>query len=195
MLAQTSALGWAQAVPARLALFEDPAPTVSTDQLVLGVTTLADAQRLFPDAPAHPGPMSTKTNPGSIAHQPDVKIGSAVTKLRHAFFLGSGRAVLSFDEHKRLVSIEQGNFAYRDPGTGANVAESTPWAGTPISRNEFHARYPATKGEWFDHLHYLIQGPIADCLGLTAWFRQRDGYDDLFDLSYHYTCPTQPTGH
>lgn len=187
--------GWAQAVPARLVLFEDPRPAVPADQLVLGVTTLEEAQRLFPDAPSHPGPMTHgRTNPHRVT-QPDLKLGNTVLKLRHAFFLGTGRAVLFFDEHKRLISIEQGRFGYFDPVTGKSVSEPTPWESTPISRNEFRAHYPGSRGEWFDHLHYLIQAPLADCLGLIAWFEQRDGYDDLLSLTYHYTCPTQPSGH
>jgi hypothetical protein len=190
---QASALGWAQAVPARLALFGDPTPPVSADQLVLGVTTLEEAQRLFPDAPSHPGPMThAKTNPHRVT-LPDLKLGNTLLKPRHAFFLGTGRAVLYFDEHKRLISIEQGRFGYFDPATGKSVSESTPWEATPISRNEFRAHYPGIRGEWFDHLHYLIEGPISDCLGLIAWFEQRNGYDDLLSLTYHYTCPTQPS--
>jgi hypothetical protein len=186
-------LGWTQGVPSRLALFQDPTPAVSSSELVLGATTLEEARRIFPEAPAHPGPLTGSGNPGYLAHKPELQIGEALVKLRHAFFPGAGRAVLFFDDHQRLVSIEQGQFAYHDPMTGKYVIQRTPWAATSITRNDFRARYPGTRGEWFDHLHYLIQGPIAQCLGITAWFMQRDGNDELFDLSYHYTCLTQPS--
>jgi hypothetical protein len=135
--------------------------------------------------------MSVTKNPGYMKHEPDLKIGNAVVRLRHAFWLGSGRAALFFDENKRLVSIDQARFAYRDRGTGRTVVDSTSWDGITISRNDFRAHYPGTRGEWSDPVFYRVEGPIAECLALTAWFRQSDGYDQLVDLAYHYTCPTE----
>ena len=91
------------------------------------------------------------------------------------------------------MSIDQARFSYRDPATGRAVIDSTSWDGMSISRNDFHAHYPQTQGQWFDVVHYLVQGPIAECVALTAWFTQGDGYDQLANLAYHYTCPTGRT--
>lgn len=183
---------WAQTVPAQLALYQDPLPGAAPNQLVLGVTTLDEARRLFPDAPSHPGPMVGFTgNPTQLGHRPDVKLGDAVIKPRHAFFLGSGQALLVFDHNGRLVSISQAHFGYQDPVTGKSVTEPLPWDGMQISRNDFHARYPRTKGEWVG-VGYQLSGPISECLALSTLFDQPDGYDRLIDLGYIYTCPTQP---
>jgi hypothetical protein len=130
-------------------------------------------------------------NPNYLSHKPDLEINGALVKLRHGFFLGSGRAILYFDDDKRLVSILQGRFAYSDPLTGKVVVEEVPWSTTPLSRNDFHAHYPGTKGEWDDQFHYRIQGMIGECLALTAWFTQDHGQDDLMNLAYHYTCSGQ----
>ena len=189
---QGPASGWAQAVPARLALYTDPTPATAAGQLVLGSTTLDEARRLFPDAPAHNGPLPYRGNPQYLSHEPDVEIAGAVIKVRHSFWLGQGRAVLIFDQHQRLVWIEQGRYGYADPGTGKPMVQVEPWEATPVSRNDFRHHYPQTKGEWFDPAHYHIQGKISDCVAVTGWFSQSNGYDKLGTLSYRYICPTQP---
>ncbi len=192
MLMQGAASGWAQAVPARLTLYNDPTPATSADGLVLGRTTLDEARRLFPDAPTHKGPMHYPGNPQYQEHNPDFEIDGAVIKLRHAFWLGQGRAILLFDEHQRLVGIDHGPFAWADPVTGESMTEIVGWKETAVSRNDFRQRYPQTKGWWMDPFHYHIEGRISDCVAVTSWFVQVKGKDELGTLGYRYICPTQP---
>jgi hypothetical protein len=193
ILLQTA--GWlqAQTVPARLALFGDPAPGSGAAGLVLGTTTLDQARQLFPDAPTHPGPFNhASTNPFYMKHEPNVEIDGKTMKWRYTFWLGSGRAALFFDEHQRLVSIADGSSAYTDPASGKLIVGAPSWKDIPLTRNEFRAHYPGTKGEWLDPVHYGIEGIIGQCLALTAYFTQTAGQDKLVDLRYHFTCPTQP---
>jgi hypothetical protein len=181
----------AQTVSARLMLFQDPVPVATPGELVLGSTTLEQARQLFPDAPNHQGPLPYSGNPQYLKHEPDREIGGAVVELRYSFFLGRGRAVLLFDEHQRLVSIEQAQFAYNDPDNGKLIIETGPWDSAAVSRADFREHYPRTTGEWSDPVHYRIQGMIGDCLGVTAWFYQDKGHDLLGSLGYDYTCPTK----
>jgi hypothetical protein len=186
----------AQSVSPQLALFNDPVSIEASPRpLVLGVTTLDEARKLFPDAPTHKGPLSYPGNPSRF---PPKKPGTEPIGMRpipsFGFFLGKGRAILFFDDHQRLVSVSQGFFNYLDPETGRSVVDRPEWAATPVSRNAFRAHYPRSTGQWFDPIHYLIESPLERCLAVSAWFDQQNGIDRLFDLSYSYTCATQPLG-
>jgi hypothetical protein len=161
---------------------------------VLGGTTLDEARRLFPDAPPHPGPVPVAarySNP--MPQDGTISVGSAVIPVRWYFLLGRGRATLLFDHNDRLISVSQGRTAYYDPTTRENVdLDQVPWSGITVSRNEFHARYPATTGRWVDRWHYVFKGMISECLAIEASFTQTDGIDQLNTLDYHYTCATKP---
>jgi hypothetical protein len=190
MLVQVGS-GWAQAVPARLTLYDDPTPATSEDQLVLGRTTLAEARRLFPNAPTHKGPMAYPGNPSYLQHEPDVELAGAVIKFRHTFWLGQGQGILIFDEHQRLVGIDHGPFAWADPVTGESMIEIVAWKATDVSRNDFRQRYPKARGWWMDPVHYHIEGEIAECVAVAASFVQVRGQDELGTLGYRYICPTR----
>lgn len=197
LLVLSPEFGLAQTVSARLALFADPAPRpASPGELVLGTTTLAEARLLFPDAPPHPGPLPIAGKHPNPWHAPtarEMEIGGKRIRQAHHFLLGRGRATLAFDDHQRLISISQSGYAYYDQIAQENVQiDNVPWDRNAVSRNEFHAHYPASRGTWVDRWHYTLEGLVRDCIAVTASFSQDKGVDQLNVLEYHYTCSTEP---
>jgi hypothetical protein len=179
----------AQTLSARPAVFGDP--VLSTDptrgELELGRTTLAAALRMFAVELADSVrlPLGRKSNPDTLWTASGAGDSTSWPRPFHRLDLGSGRYILYFDKHERLVMV------------GAERSRLP----RQLQREDLVARYPTLRVRRHWNIQDELIAPLAPCISLaaTVW-EGDDGLPDKGHLKpgtvvafgYRYTCPTRP---